>query len=611
VPPPPLIPRETLFGNPERIAPRVSPDGRRLLYVAPRDGVLNVWVRSIEGGDDRPVTGDGRRGIMHAGWTPDGSRIFYLQDRDGDENWHIYDVPADGGPARDLTPFPGVSAFPIATHPDFPHALLAAINARDRRHHDVHRLDLSSGRQALELTNDFAGSTFTPDNTMRIRVTRVPRGDGGSEFRHRAGGEGAWKGLLEAEADDTVFPVGFDGDNRTLWLASSVGADTAQLRALDVESGAERVAAADPSADVADVFTETHTDRPRAVGFLKDRLVWRVLDDRVAPDFEALRAHHAGDFRVTSVDNADRLWVASWSHDRGSDAWGLWDRSERRVRPLFAARPALDALPLAPMEPVTFAARDGLAIHGYLTLPPGAGDGPFPAVLLVHGGPWVRDVWRCHPEVQWLANRGYAVLQPNYRGSMGYGKAFLRAAFKEWGGKMQDDLTDAVAWMVERRIADPKRVAIMGGSYGGYAALSGMTKTPEIYACGVAMCGPSNLFTFFNTIPPYWESFRSSMRRRVGDPETEPELIRARSPLFHIERIRGPLLIAQGANDPRVAKAESLQIVEAMRAAGKEVEYLEFADEGHGLVRPANRLRFYGAAERFLARHLGGSCEAT
>ncbi len=415
---------------------------------------------------------------------------------------------------------------------------------------------------------------------------------------------------LGAEDALTTGAIAFAEDGRRLYVASSVGSNTSELRLLNLEDGREEVVIADPENDLAEAFIHPTTYRAQAVAFAKNRKTWRVLDQSIADDFEALKGIHDGDFTVVNRDHADANWLVAYEQDRGAVAYYAWDRSAQRATFLFSSRPELDRLELARMEPVTFKARDGLTLNGYLSLPHGVEPRNLPAVLNVHGGPWARDTWGYDAEAQWLANRGYACLQVNFRGSTGYGKKHINAADREWGGAMQDDLTDAVGWLVERGIADPKRLAIYGGSYGGYAVLSGLTGTPDLFACGVDIVGPSNLITWMNTIPPYWKPFEAMLHRQVGHPVRDEVFLKERSPLFHVDRIRAPLLIAQGKNDPRVKREESLQIRDALRKAGKKVEFIEFPDEGHGFARPENRIRFYALAERFLAEHLGGRCEA-
>jgi dipeptidyl aminopeptidase/acylaminoacyl peptidase len=396
-----------------------------------------------------------------------------------------------------------------------------------------------------------------------------------------------------------------------MYLLDSRGANAAQLAAVDLESNAHDVLAGDERYDVSEVLINPDTYEIEAVAIEKDRTEWTVLDDSVLEDFEAIEKLSRGDFAVVSRDRADERWLVAFTVDEGGASYYSYDRKAREGTHLFDARPELAEYTLARMEPVSFTARDGLTIEGYLTLPPSPDGGRknLPVVLNVHGGPWARDGWGYDPEAQWLANRGYACLQVNYRGSTGYGKAFLNAGNKEWGARMHDDLVDAVSWVVSEGIADPERVAIFGGSYGGYAALVGATFTPELFRCAVDIVGPSNLVTLINSIPPYWSTLREIFHTRVGNPETEEEFLKSRSPLSFVDRIRAPVLIAQGANDPRVKQAESEQIVAAMKEKGIDHEYLLFEDEGHGFARPENRLKFYATAERFLAKHLGGRAE--
>jgi dipeptidyl aminopeptidase/acylaminoacyl peptidase len=612
VPAPPLIPLPTFFGNPVRSRPRLSPDGKRLVYLAPVDGVMNVWVRTVGENDDRPLTFDRGRGVPVAFWADDNEHLFFMQDAGGDENFHVFAIPGRGGPARDLTPWPGARSFPIAFHASHPHEVLIATNRRDRRYSDVVRLDLRTGAEEDVVRNDFGAITFTADTRLEVRAARIPLPDGGFELRTRDGRSDPWRPLFRVSPDDeagtAVYAVG-EGD-RTLYAFACDGVEFSELRGYDLASGAFRVIAAEPDAQASALHLHPVTMKPLAIAFERERDTWKALDPSVEGDLAALREARPGDFAIESSDNADDMWCVQYDSDRSPGQWFLWHRREKRAEFLFSSRPDLDALPLAEMRPVSFPARDGLRLSGYLTLPPGAAPGALPAVVYVHGGPWVRDSWGFNPVVQWLANRGYAVLQVNYRGSTGYGKSFLTAGYREWGGKMQDDVSDAALWLAGARIADPRRIALMGGSYGGYATLRGMTATPELWACGVAMCGPSNLLTFIETIPPYWKPIIQSFKHRVGDPEKDAEMFRERSPLFHVDRIRNPLYVAQGANDPRVKKEESLQMVQALRAAGREVEYIEFADEGHGFMRPENRLTHYAAVERFLSRHIGGRCES-
>ncbi len=607
----PLIPLGVLFGNPDRVSPRLSPDGRTLAYIAPREGVLNLFVRTVGGADDRAVTNDRGRGIREYAWAEDSAHLLYIQDRDGDENWHLYRAPAAGGEALDLTPIPGVQARIVGLSRRHPDAVLVGLNDRDPSLHDVWRIDIGSGSRTPAVTNEIGAVGWTADHALRVRVAMVPTADGGFTVLHRMDEAAPWSKLLSFASEDALSSDvhGFADDDRTLHYASPGDADTASLRAVDTHTGDVRVLAVDPEADLAEVLAHPVTGVPQAAVFWRARRVWRVLDPAIRADVEALSAAHRGDLSVVGRDNADRRWITAHVDDRGPVVYHVWDREARAAQFLFSSRTALENQPLAEMRPVSYRARDGLTIHGYLTLPRQSGGERLPAVLNVHGGPWHRDYWGYDPEAQWLANRGYACLQVNFRGSTGYGKTFVNAGDREWGGAMQDDLTDAVEFLVDSGVADPRRVGIYGGSYGGYAVLAGLTKTPDLFACGVDIVGPSNLVTFSRSIPPYWEPLRALFVRRVGDVEKDPEFLRSRSPLFAVEKIRAPLFIAQGQNDPRVKREESLQIVEALTSAGKTVDYLEFPDEGHGFARPENRLVFYRRAEKFLAAHLGGRCE--
>jgi dienelactone hydrolase len=446
---------------------------------------------------------------------------------------------------------------------------------------------------------------------MVIRAAAAPRPDGGIVLLVRDNADGPWRELLTIPADDalTSDAIAFSADGGSLLGTSSVGANTGRLVRIDVTTGAEEVLAADPEADVGDVRLHPDTREPQIVTFEKDRSEYLVLDPAVADDLAAIRALHSGDPMFVGADDADATWLIGFTNDSGAVPFFAYNRASRTGRFLFEHQPALSRYELAPMEPFTFTARDGLTVHGYATFPPGAGRTGLPMVLNVHGGPWVRDSWGFNAEAQWLANRGYLCVQVNYRGSAGYGKAFVNAGDREWGGRMQDDLTDAVAFATGQGWADPERVAIYGGSYGGYAALAGATFTPDLFRCAVDIVGPSNLKTLIETIPPYWAPMIAQFHRRVGDPDKDADFLWSRSPLSRVGDIRIPLLIAQGANDPRVKQDESEQIVAALTEAGIDHEYLLFPDEGHGFAKPENRLRFYAAAERFLARHLGGRTE--
>lgn len=608
---PPLIPRDVLFGNPEKAGAQISPDGRRLAYLAPVDGVLNVWVGETEGDNYQPVTHDTDRGIRVYSWAHDDKHLLYLQDRGGDENWRLYKVDLDTGREHDLTPFEGVQVQIIAHRKQHPNDVLIGMNKDDERLHDVYHLDLTSN--AIELVEKNPGdvNSWVVDLHLAVRAAVAMTADGGSELRVRDTRDGEWRTAITWAPEDalTSGPLAFAQDGGTLYLTESRDADTSRLVALQLETGETTVIAEDSRYDLGNVVLHPDTRDVQMVAFTRARQEWTVLDRAIANDIALISRLNPGDFDLVDRTHADDKWIIAFTNDAESASYHLYDCRTKQTRFLFYVRPDLANYGLAKMEPIQFLARDGLVIEGYLTRPPNVDPRDLPTVLLVHGGPWHRDVWGYDPEAQWLANRGYACLQVNFRGSTGYGKAFVNAGNREWGAKMHDDLVDAVQWVVGQGIADPARVAIYGGSYGGYAALVGATFTPDLFCCAVDIVGPSNLVTFIKTIPPYWSTFLAMLQQRVGDPETEAEFLMSRSPLTYVDRIAIPMLIAQGANDPRVKQSESEQIVAAMKRKGIPHEYLLFEDEGHGFAKPENRLTFYAAAERFLAQHLGGRFE--
>jgi dipeptidyl aminopeptidase/acylaminoacyl peptidase len=607
----PLIPREVLFGNPEKTLPRISPDGGQLAYLAPVDGVLNVWVGSIETNDYRPVTRDDYRGIRIHFWSKDGGRILYLQDVGGDENWRLYAVDLEVGQTRELTPFEGVQVQVVAQSKRRPLELIVGMNRENPELHDAYRLDLDSGDLELVAKNPGNVIGWVADADLRVRGAMAATPEGGFDLLVREDTDSEWQKILTWDREDslTSAPVGFSGDGRRLHLKDSRGVNASRLVTLDLESNEVRPVAEDPYYDVGEVLLHPDTYEIQAISFDKARSEWLVLDEEVREDFAAIQKLHPGDFSVLGRSRDEDTWVVGFTADDGPTAFFAYDRRDRTGTHLFDDRPELARYELASMRPISYETRDGLTIHGYLTLPPGTDGKDLPLVLNVHGGPWARDHWGYDPEAQWFANRGYACLQVNYRGSTGYGKQFLNAGDKEWGAKMHDDLVDAVEWAVREGIADRERLAIYGGSYGGYAALVGATFTPELFKCAVDIVGPSNLITLIESIPPYWRPMIMQFHDRVGNPETEREFLESRSPLFKADEIKIPLLIAQGAHDPRVKQAESEQIVAALEERGLDYEYLLFNDEGHGFARPENRLKFYAAAEKFLAKHLGGRVE--
>lgn len=605
---PPQIPRAVLFGNPERSAPQLSPDGKKMAYLAPDKGVLNVWVKTLGQADDKAITSDRKRGVRSYFWQQDSAHLLYVQDQDGDENWHLYQTDLKTGMTRDLTPFKGITAQIVARNEKHPDTLLVGINNRDPRLHDVYRLNLKNGALDLDTQNPGDVLGFEADHTLTVRGAQVMKPDGSTEIRVRDDAKSPWRVFMSWSADETNGGVAsFTPDNKGLWVMSSVGANATRLVQADLATGKQTVVSEDPMYDLSGLLVHPTRNTLEAVNYTKARREWVVLDKAVQPDFDAIRKVREGDFGIVSRDQADKTWLVAYTTDDGPVYWYSYDRATRKADLLFSNQPKLEGAKLAKMQPVSFKAKDGMTIHGYLTLPVGVPAKDLPLIVNVHGGPWARDTWGYRPEVQWMANRGYAVLQVNFRGSTGYGKAYLNAGDREWGRKMHQDLLDGRDWVVKQGIADPKKVAIYGGSYGGYATLAGLAFTPTEFTCGVDIVGPSNLGTLLASIPPYWAPMKAMFTKRMGDTEA---ILQERSPLYKAGDIVRPLLIAQGANDPRVKQAESDQIVAAMRKNGQAVDYLLFPDEGHGFARPENRMKFYAAAEAFLARHLGGRVEA-
>jgi len=605
---PALIPRRVLFGNPERTGPLISPDGQTLAYLAPDSGVLNVWVRTIGSTDDRPVTRDRARPVRFFFWQGDSKHVLYLQDKAGDENYHVLQTDVATRGTRDLTPFDSVTAQILAVDPSRPNELVVALNRRDRRFHDAFRLNLASGALTLLVENPGDVAGYSADNAFRVRVAQASLPDGGNEIRVRDDSN-HWKTIRHEGPDETFGGVAaFTPDDQAVWLISSVDANAARLVQLDLKSGTSRVIAADSQFDVNGILTHPRTHALQAVSFDRLRLEWQVVDPAIRADFQALGRVRDGDFTVDSRSLDDRRWIVRYVVSDGPIYFYLYDRGTRHATLLFSNRPKLEQYSLVKMQPVTFPARDGMRLYGYLTLPPGKAPQDLPLVLFPHGGPWGRDDWGYNPFVQWLANRGYGVLQVNFRGSTGYGKKYLNAGDREWAGKMQTDLLDGLDWAVQQGYVDRRRVCIFGGSYGGYATLIGVAFTPDLFACGIDLFGPSNLVTLMESIPPYWTTFRAVFDKRMGRLD-EPDFLRSRSPLFKADQIRAPLLIIQGANDVRVKQPESDQIVAAMRKNGRDVVYIVFPDEGHGFARPENNLIFTAAAEAFLAKYLGGRSE--
>lgn len=608
---PPLVPRDVLFGNPQKALPKISPDGKRLAFLAPdAKNVLQVFVQ--EGASEpKQVTQDKKRGVRSYFFAHDNRTLLYLQDADGDENFHVYGVDLPSGNVRDYTPFQGTRANILKIQPEYPDELLVTLNLRNRQLFDAVRITLSTGAIALDTENPGDLASYITDARMQVRGAEVVLPDGGNEIRVRDARDKPWRSLLKVGPDDSIGLLDFSKDGQSVFIESSLGRDTGAVIQRNVATGAEKVLAHSSEVDAGTVMIHPRTHAVQAVSFEPGRRSWTVLDPAVKDDFAGIAKLFDGDFAIGERDDADQRWIVSFTNDRGSNRAYLWDRAKKAGTLLFETQPKLDAYTLSRMQPVSFPARDGLPLHGYLTLPAGAQPKGLPLVLLVHGGPWGRDVWGFSSYAQWLANRGYAVLQINYRASTGYGKKFLNAGNRQWGLKMHDDLLDGLSWAVKEGYADPKKAAVFGGSYGGYAALAAVTFTPEVFACAVDIVGPSNLKTLIGAVPPYWKSIRGRFDARMGnvDDAKDDQLIHDASPLFKADRIVRPLLIGQGANDPRVNVRESEQIVSAIEKNGGKVTYVLYGDEGHGFARPENRNDFNARAEQFLAGCLGGRAE--
>ena len=616
----PLIPRDTLFGNPDKAAARLSPDAKHLSYLAPVDNVLNVWVGPV--GDPsaaKPVTKDTLRGIRSYFWAYTNKHILYMQDTGGDENWHVYSVSLESGEVKDLTPLEKVNAQIEEVSHRFPNEILIGLNNRDPQLHDIYRVNIGTGERKLMQENKEGFVGFVTDEDYKVRFASRFDPKGGRELLE-PDGKGGWKEFLKIDSEDdlTTSTLGFDKTGNVLYLMDSRKRNTGALATWDLKTGEEKIIAENKKADIGGILSHPTENTIEAVSFTYTREEWQILDPKVQADFDYLHKVDDGELQITSQSLDNQHWTVAFLKADGPVRYFVYDRTpEKKATFLFTNRKDLEGLPLVNMHSLVIKARDGLELVAYLSLPKGTdtdGDGrphePLPMVLDVHGGPWARDDWGYNPQHQLLANRGYAMLSVNFRGSTGFGKMFVNAGNLEWSGKMHDDLEDAVRWCVDQNIADPKHVAIMGGSYGGYATLVGLTKTPELFACGVDIVGPSNILTLLSTIPPYWEPAKQMFKDRVGDFTTDEgkKFLLDKSPLTHVDKIKRPLLIGQGANDPRVKKAEADQIVKAMQEKKLPVTYVLFPDEGHGFARPPNRMAFNAVEEAFLAKFLGGRC---
>ena len=612
-----VIPRDVLFGNPEYASPSISPDGKLLSYLRPNaDGVLNIWCKTLGKSDDRIVTADTYRGIRSAFWAEDSKTLMYMQDTGGDENFHLWAIDATNpsSVAKDLTPFPGAKAQNVVTNKRFPNTVKVACNQRNPSAFDMYAVDLATGELTLDTENpgDVLGWGCY-DETFEVReAIAMNPADSSTTVRVRDGASSEWRELVTFPYGEDGNMVDFSQDGKSALVLSSIGRETTALLRMDVASGKvlEEIAS-NEKANVGGIMLDDDTKAVRAVSFNYARTERQYFDDTVKAAVETLEAAapEGAEVGILSRTRDDATWVVSFRRDDGPTEFVTFERGSGAITPLFVSQPKLLEYKFAHMEDVRITARDGLELVAYLTR--ADTEKPTPLVLMVHGGPWARDFWGFNSAAQWFANRGYACLQVNFRGSQGYGKSFLHKGDKEWGvGAMQHDLSDSVAWAIEQGIAEKDKVCIYGGSYGGYACLAGLTFTPELYACGVDIVGPSNIKTLLDSIPPYWGPMRNDMLLKIGDVDADEAFNEKISPLFHVDQIRAPLLIGQGANDPRVKQAEADQIAFGMARKQIPVEYVLYPDEGHGWARPANRIDFNGRTEDFLAKHLGGRAEA-
>jgi dipeptidyl aminopeptidase/acylaminoacyl peptidase len=606
---PRIIPMKDFFRNPEIVMFRLSPDGQYLAFLKPWQTRLNVHVQKIGEDQVTRITSATQRDITDYFWASN-SRIAYVQDKGGDENFRLYAVNIDGSEEKDLTPFEKVRVDLIDPLKDDDDHVLAAMNKRDARFFDAYRINVLTGEMEMIAQNPGNIIGWETDHDGKLRVATTSDGVNMS-LLYRDTEKDDFEVLVTTNFKETLAPLFFTYDNKNLYVASNIGRDKTAIYEYDVKEKKQTTLLYEhPEVDVENLLRSDKRKTVTGVSFYTDKRQYHFFDDERARLQQDLESRLPGyEVTLTNMSRDETKALVYAGSDRTLGSYYFYDRTTPDFRKLADVGPWLVEAELAEMKPITYTSRDGLIIHGYLTLPQSLKPKKLPVVVNPHGGPWARDVWDYNPEVQFLANRGYAVLQVNFRTSTGYGRKFWEAGFKQWGLKIQDDITDGVKWLIDQGIADPKRIAIYGGSFGGYATLAGLAFTPDLYACGVDYVGVSNLFTFIKTIPPYWEPVRQMFYEMTGDPEKDKELYEKVSPVFHVDNIKVPLLVAQGANDPRVNKAESDQIVEALKKRGIEVVYMVKDNEGHGFQNEENRFDFYRAMEKFLGKHLAGRVE--
>lgn len=618
---PPLIDRDLFFGDPQVTNAQISPDGEYISFIKPYRDVMNIWVKGTDEPFDaaKPITADSTRPVRGYFWSQDARYVLYTQDKGGNENFHVYVVdpagvvdPQSGLPvARNITDLENTRAFIYSVPENTPGEIIVGLNDRDPRYHDVYRVNLETGERRLIRQNDDEIAGWTFDLEGNLRVAERVKEDGSTEILRVDGDE--LVPVYTCTVEESCYTIRFHKDNQRVYMISNKGndVDLARLLLLDPVNLSEEVVEVDPEGqvDFGDAAFSDATEELVATYYVGDRTRIYPKDELFRHDLEILRSKlPEGEIYFSSSTEDDNLQIVSVTRDVDPGSTYLYNRKTGEVALLYRSRPELPSENLAESKPIRYQARDGLEIPAYLTTPRGVSPQNLPLVVLPHGGPWGRDTWGFDGFAQFLANRGYAVLQPNFRSSTGYGKNFLNLGNGEWGDSMQDDITDGVQYLIDQGIADPERIGIMGGSYGGYATLAGLTFTPDVYAAGVSIVGPSNLITLLNSIPPYWASVKHMFNVRIGNPDNpeDVERLKRQSPFYSAQKIKAPLLVVQGANDPRVKQAESDQIVVAARDNGIDVEYLIAPDEGHGFARRENRLAMAAAIEAFFAKHLKG-----
>jgi dipeptidyl aminopeptidase/acylaminoacyl peptidase len=605
----PLIPRSVFFGPTERFQPVLSPDGKILAYLAAdKEGFTQVWLRNTDKANERPVTSGFNASLRIAAWAHDGRTLLFAADVDGRGASHLfgYDLPTSN--VRDYTPFRGVEGSLFSVSQKLPKEILVGLNLRDRRAQDVFRVNLESGAVIPDTENSGEAQRFLADEALQVRVAVAATPSGGIRVLGREDERSLWRSLASGSPDDVVTVPGISRDGKRIVVASSAGSDTAVVVEQEVGTAKERVVAGSNLADVEEVLVDPVTGTAQAAAFAPERRQWTVLDKALEPDFQGIRRLAEGDFSILSRDAADKLWVLGMVDDRGPMRFYLWDRAAKKGTLLFTSAKRLEGQAFAAQKAVSFKARDGLQLGGYLTVPAGSSGKGLPMVVLVRRDPWTRDHWGYEPRVQWLANRGYVVLQVNTRGSSGFGKKFRAAGYREWGRKMQEDLADGVAWAVKEGVADAKRVAIVGSGYGGFAALAGITLTPDLYAAAVAESAPSSLQTVVSTVPAVFAPAVAMFKARVGDPSSEAERMGQVSPLQNADRIKTPLLLAEPDADPRT-KPDADRLVAALEKRGAKVTYVVYSGEEGQVSLPPNELDLAARTEAFLAKYLGGRAE--